>query len=79
MGLIPLAGFTAFMPLYASDELDISSGLIFVIYGVLILAVGNDRNPGTVRWIALHLRKRRKRKLAELASTIVEKLPLGDD
>jgi MFS family permease len=39
LGLIPLAGFTAFMPLYASDELDISSGLIFVIYGVLILAV----------------------------------------
>jgi MFS family permease len=39
LGLIPLAGFTAFMPLYADDELGISSGGIFVLYGVLILIV----------------------------------------
>jgi MFS family permease len=39
LGLIPLAGFTAFMPLYADDELHISSGVIFVLYGVLILLV----------------------------------------
>ncbi len=39
LGLIPLAGFTAFMPLYADDQLHISSGTIFVLYGVLILLV----------------------------------------
>jgi MFS family permease len=39
LGLIPLAGFGAFMPLYASDQLDIRSGPIFLIYGVLILVV----------------------------------------
>jgi MFS family permease len=39
LGLIPLAGFSAFMPLYASGELHVSSGPIFLIYGVLILAV----------------------------------------
>jgi MFS family permease len=39
LGLIPLAGFTAFMPLYADDQLHISSGAIFVLYGVLILLV----------------------------------------
>jgi len=39
LGLIPLAGFGAFMPLYASDQLDIRSGPIFLIYGILILAV----------------------------------------
>jgi MFS family permease len=39
LGLIPLAGFGAFMPLYADDELGISSGGIFVMYGVLILIV----------------------------------------
>jgi len=38
LGLIPLAGFTAFVPLYV-DDLHISAGLIFALYGVLILAV----------------------------------------
>ena len=39
LGLIPLAGFTAFMPLYADDQLGIASGPIFLLYGVLILGV----------------------------------------
>jgi MFS family permease len=39
LGLIPLAGFTAFMPLYADDRLGIDSGPIFLGYGVLILVV----------------------------------------
>jgi MFS family permease len=39
LGLIPLAGFTAFMPLYATQQLHIDSGPIFLLYGVLILAV----------------------------------------
>jgi MFS family permease len=39
LGLVPLAGFTAFMPLYADDRLGIDSGPIFLAYGVLILAV----------------------------------------
>ena len=38
LGLISLAGFTAFVPLYV-DDLNISAGAIFAIYGVLILAV----------------------------------------
>jgi len=38
LGLIPLAGFTAFIPLYV-DDLHVSAGLIFALYGVLILAV----------------------------------------
>ena len=39
LGLIPLAGFSAFMPLYAEDHLGIASGPIFLLYGVLILGV----------------------------------------
>ena len=39
LGLIPLAGFGFFMPLYAQDELGIRSGPIFVLYGILILVV----------------------------------------
>jgi MFS family permease len=39
LGLIPLAGFGAFMPLYAEDRLGIESGPIFLLYGVLILVV----------------------------------------
>jgi MFS family permease len=39
LGLIPLAGFSAFMPLYTDDDLGIGSGAIFILYGVLILAV----------------------------------------
>jgi predicted MFS family arabinose efflux permease len=39
LGLIALAGFSAFMPLYASKQLDIDSGPIFLLYGILILAV----------------------------------------
>lgn len=39
LGLIPLAGFSAFMPLYASQQLGISSGPIFLLYGILILVV----------------------------------------
>jgi MFS family permease len=38
LGLIPLAGFTAFVPLYV-DDLHVSAGAIFALYGVLILAV----------------------------------------
>jgi MFS family permease len=39
LGLIPLAGFTAFMPLYATQQLHIDSGPIFLVYGILILVV----------------------------------------
>jgi len=39
LGLISLAGFIAFVPLYVQDGVDVSAGLIFAIYGVLILAV----------------------------------------
>ena len=39
LGLIALAGFTAFMPLYASQQLGIKSGPIFLLYGILILFV----------------------------------------
>ncbi len=39
LGLIALAGFSAFMPLYASNQLDIDSGPIFLLYGILILLV----------------------------------------
>jgi MFS family permease len=39
LGLIPLAGFTAFMPLYVDDRLDIEAGPVFLVYGVLILIV----------------------------------------
>jgi MFS family permease len=38
LGLIPLAAFTAFLPLYV-DSLSISAGAIFLLYGVLILLV----------------------------------------
>jgi MFS family permease len=38
LGLIPLAAFTAFMPLYV-DGLGVSAGLIFLLYGTLILLV----------------------------------------
>jgi predicted MFS family arabinose efflux permease len=38
LGLIPLAGFTAFMPLYV-DTLGIGAGPVFLLYGVLILVV----------------------------------------
>ena len=58
LGLIPLAGFGAFMPLYASDQLGIHSGPIFVLYGILILVVRivgarvpdrlGGRNAGTI-------------------------------
>ena len=39
LGLIPLAGFAAFMPLYAEDTLGIKAGPIFLLYGVLVLVV----------------------------------------
>ncbi|HEV7524932.1 MAG TPA: MFS transporter [Acidimicrobiia bacterium] len=39
LGLIPLAGFGAFMPLYATDQLGIRSGPVFLLYGILILVV----------------------------------------
>jgi len=39
LGLIPLAAFSFFMPLYAQDELGIHSGQVFLLYGVLILVV----------------------------------------
>jgi len=38
LGLIPLAGFSAFMPLYV-ERFDVDAGPIFLLYGVLILAV----------------------------------------
>lgn len=38
LGLIPLAGFTAFMPLYV-EGLKVNDGLIFALYGILILGV----------------------------------------
>jgi MFS family permease len=38
LGLIALAGFTAFIPLYV-DDLNVSAGVIFAFYGVLILGV----------------------------------------
>jgi MFS family permease len=38
LGLIPLAGFVAFIPLYV-DNLHVSAGAIFALYGILILAV----------------------------------------
>jgi MFS family permease len=38
LGLIPLAAFSAFMPLYV-DDLGVSAGLIFLLYGTLILLV----------------------------------------
>jgi MFS family permease len=39
LGLISLAGFIAFVPLYVQDGVDVSAGLVFAIYGVLILAI----------------------------------------
>jgi MFS family permease len=39
LGLIPLAGFSAFMPLYAEDTLDIKAGPIFLLYGIIVLIV----------------------------------------
>lgn len=39
LGLIPLAGFTAFLPLYAGDTLGLDAGPVFALYGVLVLAV----------------------------------------
>jgi MFS family permease len=38
LGLIPLAGFSAFVPLYV-ERLDVDAGPVFLLYGVLILAV----------------------------------------
>jgi MFS family permease len=38
LGLIALAGFTAFVPLYV-DGMGISAGVVFALYGVLILGV----------------------------------------
>jgi MFS family permease len=38
LGLIPLAGFTAFIPLYV-DNLNVSAGAVFALYGILILGV----------------------------------------
>jgi MFS family permease len=38
LGLIGLAGFTAFIPLYV-DDLHVNAGAIFALYGVLILVV----------------------------------------
>lgn len=39
LGLISLAGFTAFLPLYADDTLDVNAGPIFLLYGVLVMLV----------------------------------------
>src|SRR5262249_40110380 len=40
LGLIGLAGFSAFVTLYARDDLGLSgAGVIFVVYGVVVLCV----------------------------------------
>jgi predicted MFS family arabinose efflux permease len=39
LGLIALAGFVAFIPLYVKDELDVSAGVVCALYGILILIV----------------------------------------
>jgi MFS family permease len=60
LGLIPLAGFVAFVPLYVED-LNVNAGAIFALYGVLILGVRifaarlpdqlGGRNTGTLALI----------------------------
>jgi MFS family permease len=64
LGLIPLAGFTAFVPLYV-DDLHVNAGAIFALYGVLILGVRifaarlpdklGGRNTGTLALIVVAL------------------------
>jgi MFS family permease len=62
LGLIPLAGFTAFVPLYV-DDLNVNAGVIFALYGVLILGVRifaarlpdklGGRNTGTLALVVV--------------------------
>ena len=39
LGLMPLSAFTPFLPLYVDQDVKTSAGLIFLIYGVLIMGV----------------------------------------
>jgi MFS family permease len=39
LGLFPLAGFTTFVSLYADEDLGIGAGLVFAVYGVLVLLI----------------------------------------
>ncbi|MET1000395.1 MAG: MFS transporter [Acidimicrobiia bacterium] len=39
LGLIALGGYITFLPLYADDELDVNVGLVFLLYGALILGI----------------------------------------
>ena len=39
LGLVPLAGFTTFVSLYADEDLGIGAGLVFAVYGVIVLLI----------------------------------------
>jgi MFS family permease len=39
LGLMPLSAFTPLLPLYTDSTVDVSAGLVFLVYGVVILAV----------------------------------------
>jgi len=39
LGLMPLSAFTPLLPLYTSSTVDVSAGVVFLIYGIVILCV----------------------------------------
>jgi MFS family permease len=39
LGLFPLAGFTTFVSLYADEDLGIGAGLVFLVYGIVVLCI----------------------------------------
>jgi len=39
LGLMPLSAFMPLLPLYVRDDVDASAGIVFAVYGVLILTV----------------------------------------